>query len=211
MEGATLNPLMLAAIGTPTLVGIYFRLKRWNVQAFRLNVIISCTIMAAIAIGYAFMTFGALNPFFSTYSHLIVATVAGVALAATMLHRIGSRGGQGLLIIPFALIGFWLAAYLCSIYVSASIVMPLAALILFCGLGLINAVLGPFAVGLSVSATLHACFASNGFDYVMLWQQLFDLLEVSQAWIKLMLIAGGCLAGSGDLITWMATRLLDDG
>lgn len=206
--GETLNPLVLALIGAPTLVGFYFRVTRWHWHAFRINLIASCLVMAAVAIGYGFMTIARPTPFFASHSQEIVVVLIGAALGSAIYLSARRSNIEAVLAIPFALIVYWLAATAFCALVPAAYAMPLAALALFCGFAVVNAALGPLAIGLSASATLHALFAYGSLDYVFIWTTVFELFEISHAGIKLMIIGTTCLAGSGDVLEWAAQKIL---
>jgi NADH:ubiquinone oxidoreductase subunit 2 (subunit N) len=62
-ESLELNPLILALIGIPTVLGFYFRFFRFNESALEINTKISMIVYLTIAIGYCFVKFDNPNYF----------------------------------------------------------------------------------------------------------------------------------------------------
>ncbi len=61
------NPIILALIGLPTIMGVYFRFKNFNEESFYKSCAISSLVMTAIGIGFAIDRFS--NPPESIISH----------------------------------------------------------------------------------------------------------------------------------------------
>ena len=52
-----MNPIVLALIGLPLVLGVYLRFRRFNAEILIINVQVTSLVMLTVGIGYSFMTF----------------------------------------------------------------------------------------------------------------------------------------------------------
>lgn len=203
-----MNPIVLALIGIPFMLGIYFRFYRIDKYKLNLSLSLSFLVFAAVGIGYAFATYSRPKSFFIENS----STIGGVSFLLFFLSgafffiRDDASGCFvkffGLLFAPF--IYFFIYLLIWQIIPQSGIsgvAYFLNVVFVFVGIGLANAMLGTIVTGFTISASVHAFVMGNGLPDIYIWKNIFEFLDVSSAPLQILIIVAMALASAGEAIS----------
>lgn len=198
-ENVQLNPLILALIGIPTVLGFYLRFFRFNGTALELNAKVSLIVYLTIAIGYCFIKFDNPNVFFEKNNFLVLKIF--ITIFFLFLIPIFSDAEPPLGCIAIMML-FYVVYNLDGIIPTYAIKysISISTVILFCLFGLANCLLGSIISGFTISAAIHSYFITGTLDNIFVWKEIFEFVEISNAPIKFMILAGTAFGGASELI-----------
>lgn len=199
-----LNPFILALIGAPTLLGIYLRFSRWSPRILKINVIVSSLVLVAVGIGYVFDHQVALPGFSNgTYKLLGVGfVVAFYSICTIILYAKFEKTNSDIAIggcYIAVLAGILSVLFLGGLQDIAYIKAP-AIIFLFFSFALINSLLGTIAAGFSISSAIYSFITTGSVDYVYIWRDIFEFLEINNTSVKIMVLLVSGLAGCSELL-----------
>ena len=194
------NPLVLAAIGLPFLVGIVLRVTHFNPRALELSVTVSVAVFFTIATGYLFWTFSSPTDFIVQNGRYI-GVIFCFASCGLMLHDKEMEVWQGLLVGPaiFLLLWIWLP--------QVGWAKPsycINVLTIFVGIGLAQALLGTIASGFTLSTVVHSLTLGHGFPNMFFWKDVFEFLHVSSAPVMIVILILVNLGSVAELLHKLA-------
>ena len=196
-----LNPFALALVGAPILLGIYLRIRFRNKEVLKANAIITSLVMLTVAIGYSLNRFQNPEPFFVTLAPTIF-LLGAVGLPLVALVKIADQGWGCRTYIGSCLWGLILLAvtFFAISNNGTPFLAPVAVITVFCLAGLANVYLGPVAAGFSIAMTLNSYFTTGTLDYVYVWNDIFEFLNISSFPLKVMVLTASALCGSAELL-----------
>lgn len=79
-------------------------------------------------------------------------------------------------------------------------IFPISSIVFFVSIGLLNCIGGTILSGVTLSLCLHAYFSGAGVDYIFIWKDIFEFVEVKYALVKYAILIVSVLMGSVEII-----------
>jgi hypothetical protein len=206
-----LETLKYLLIGLPIVIGIILRFSRFDEDKFVFTLGITEIVYSSVGIGYAYVHWPKHPSFLNVNPVYFLIFVGTVSLFISWfifedLYIDFSFAWAMLTTTVVILIVFGVTKGVEHFHLATAIKGSLAAIgiiILFCFMGAVNALLGPILAGFTIAATLHSVLYGNGIHNVFFWTSIFNMLDISNSVMQIIILVSTSVLGVGDSIVSM--------
>lgn len=200
-----IDTFLLFLIGLPLVASIFIRFALFNSDKFAMSFAITFGVFACVGIGFAFVNYRS-PPQFLIESGYLFFVIPGLLIAFFVGAAVSDGDGADSFWSGVGL-ALFIAIVMAGVYAGLrklgyeQLIPAGAAVVIFCLIGLAISLLGPIISGYTLSAVAYSLITGDSTIDVFLWKELFDFLNISSTFLKVIVMIVLSIASASDTIS----------
>jgi hypothetical protein len=200
-----MNPITLALVGLPIVIGFVLRFVAVSKKSFLTSVTMHATLFGLIGIGYTFATYGNSPTLLVEYAHKIFGW--GMFFFGIVSGFVAADDNED---AAKAVWSTWIFGgifyFVCSEFGFTNAFNAAATMLIFFILTMLNVILGTIATGFAIASLLNSYLAGADYREMMIWKDVFRHLGIETDIAKIISLFGIAFLGAFEKIVLLFER-----